>query len=149
MKPPLLALAVLASSAWAQHVAVPSEVTTVITAGRWADAGASGSYRVVVVRDGWEHVWSRVYVEWLPDPTDRNAPDPKPLSVKELIPPGVAQGSAVLTATAKGQQLGRLEVTVLATSNMEPGAKSQRFTFVATQPGAAAFIRTPSQPAGR
>ncbi len=96
MKALLLVLAVLASGTWAQHVAVPSEVTTVITAGRWTDGPVSGAYRVVVVRDGWEHVWSRVYVEWLPDPTARNEPDPKPVSVKELISPGVAQGSAVL-----------------------------------------------------
>ena len=96
----VLVLAVAWGSVGAQHISVPAEVTSVSTAGRWQSGRIAGSYRVVVVRDGWEHIWSRVYVEWLQDPADRDSLEPKPLSIRELIPPGVAQGTAVLEAKA-------------------------------------------------
>jgi hypothetical protein len=135
MKHAALLLAFATCCVSAQHVAVPPEVATVSTLGRWSTGSVAGSYRVLVVRDGWEHVWSRVYVEWLPDPTDRDAKPPDPVSVQELIPPGIAQGSAVLEATARTRGPGVLEVSVSATSNMQLGAKAKRFVFVAREPG--------------
>lgn len=124
----------------AQHVAVPPEVTTVSTLGRWSSGTVSGSYRLLVVRDGWEHVWTRVYVEWLPDPTDRDAKPPEPARIQELIPPAVAQGSAVLEATARTKGPGLLEVSVSATSNMQIGAEAKRFVFVAREPGVVRLV---------
>ena len=146
MRTAFLALAVLAGTAAAQPVAVDPEVTSVATVGRWQSKGLAGSYRVVVVRDGWEHVWSRVYVEWLPDPTEREAPTPKPVTVQELIPPGIAQGTAVLEATARARKPGAIEITVRATSNMEVGAKAQTFIYAADKPGFTRLIRGTSTP---
>ena len=141
MKPAALVFVLFVGTASAQHVEVAPEVTSVATVGRWQNGGNSGSYRVVVVRDGWEHLWSRVYVEWLPDPTEREAPTPTPVSVQELIPPGIPQGAAVLDASARGLSLGILEVTVRATSNMQVGAKRQTFVFRANQPGIVKLTR--------
>ena len=141
MKAALLTLAVLVETASAQHVSVAAEVTSVATVGRWQGKGVTGSYRVVVVRDGWEHVWSRVYVEWLQDPIDREAPPQGPVSVQELVPPDIAQGMAVLEATAKARKAGSVEITVRATSNIDAGAKSRTFVYEASQPGITTLIR--------
>ncbi len=141
MKTALLALVLLAGAASAQHVLVAPEVTSVTTLGRWQDKNDSGSYRVVVIRDGWEHVWSRVYVEWLKDPSEREDSTRAPMSVQELVPPGIAQGTAVLEATARPSKSGAVEITVRATSNMEVGAKVKTFIFAAGQPGVTKLVR--------
>lgn len=141
MRRALLAFALVAGAASAQHVSVAPEVTSVNTLGRWQAKNDSGSYRVVVVRDGWEHVWSRVYVEWLKDPSGREAPTQAPVSVQELVPPGIAQGTAVLEATARASKAGTIEITVRATSNMEVGAKARKFIYAAGQPGSTKLVR--------
>jgi hypothetical protein len=141
MKAAFLAFAVLCGPVSAQHVSVAPEVTSIATVGRWHGKSATGSFRVVVVRDGWEHVWSRVYVEWLQDPVDRESPTRGPVNVQELIPPGIAQGTAVLQATARSSKPGALEIIVRATSNMEAGTKSQVFVYEAASPGVTRLIR--------
>ena len=131
----VLSLAALTALASAQHVEVAANITSVQTAGRWVGQGASGTYRVIVVQDGWEHVWSRVYVEWLPDPKGPEAERSKPVAVEELRIPGVSQGTSVLEAKASAVGTAGLSVTVTVRSNSEPKAKPGRFVFRLREPG--------------
>lgn len=129
----LLLVALLVSSAMAQEPRVPRDVVGVSTLGYWQTASQSGTYRVVVTQNGWEHVWSQVFVQWLPEPKSRDAAEP-PITVAELLPP-VAQGTFVLEASAKRGRNNEVLVSVRATSNMEVQAKPLRFVFSARAPG--------------
>jgi hypothetical protein len=139
MKRTLLSLALLCGTVGAQTVPVPPAVVSVQTVGHWRSNQAAGSYRIVVTREGWEHVWSRVFVEWLSDPSDREVGQ-EPPHVVELIPP-LAQGTAVFEATARQRKPNELIVTVFATSNMEVNAKKQHFVFAAGVPGTVQLLR--------
>ena len=44
---------------------VRPSIAFVVTGGAWQTKKEHGRYRVVVEEGGWEHVTSRVYVEWL------------------------------------------------------------------------------------
>ena len=139
----LVFLLLLCSNAIAQSPSVPSEIVSVSTVGRWHTESAKGSYRILTTRDGWEHVWSRVFVEWLPDPVDRESKQ-RPIYVSEVIPP-IAQGTAVLVATARSVKSGEIVISVLATSNMEVGVKKERYVFRAGAPGVVEML----QPSGK
>jgi hypothetical protein len=129
----LLLIFLLVSSATAEEPRLPREVVGVTTLGYWQTASQSGTYRVVVTQNGWEHVWSQVFVQWLPEPKSRDAAEP-PITVAELLPP-VAQGAFVLEASSKHGRKNEILVTIQATSNMEPQAKPLRFVFSAREPG--------------
>lgn len=128
----LLLATLLVSSAMAQVPAIPREVVGVSTIGYWHTASQSGTYRVVVTQNGWEHVWSRVFVQWLPEPKTKDAVEP-PITVSELLPP-VEQGIFVLDASARRGRKNEVLITIQATSNMEVQAKPQRFVFSAREP---------------
>lgn len=56
----------------ADPLGLPAGVVAVRSGGAWTEGEAAGSYRVVVVNAGFEHVVSRVYVQWLEvDPDQR------------------------------------------------------------------------------
>jgi hypothetical protein len=129
----LLSLFAVCCSGLAQAVSVPVDVSSVQTIGRWQSGSDEGSYRIVVTSEGWEHVWSRVFVEWLAEPTNRDVPR-EPPRVVELMPP-LAHGTAVLEASARSPKLGELIITVTATSNRQLGSRKQRFVFRAGAPG--------------
>jgi len=42
--------------------AIPASVSTVVQGGLW---GTRGSYRVVVIQQGFEHIYSKTYAQWL------------------------------------------------------------------------------------
>jgi hypothetical protein len=44
---------------------IPIEVASVVAGGYWKEGGSDGRYRVVVINEGWEHVHSRVYAQWI------------------------------------------------------------------------------------
>ncbi len=137
----IIALLVLfAGSASAQSATLPPQVVSVATVGRWQSGPATGSYRVIVTSDGWEHAWSHVVVEWLADPSSREEAY-VPGKTVELIPP-IAQGTAVLEASARPRKNGELVVTIRATSNMELHARPQRFVFVAKGPGVVSMLKS-------
>jgi hypothetical protein len=60
-------LLVLPSIAMAQP-SVPATIESVNSGGYWATPEHRGRYRVVMVNEGYEHVYSRVFVEWVADP---------------------------------------------------------------------------------
>ena len=47
------------------HAALDPEIEFVVTGGSWDRGDQSGHYRIVVRNTGFEHVSSRVHVEWL------------------------------------------------------------------------------------
>jgi hypothetical protein len=49
----------------AEVPAVPLDVATVVSGGAWETADAAGTYRVVIVDEGFEHVHSTLWLEWL------------------------------------------------------------------------------------
>ncbi|MGJ7529336.1 hypothetical protein [Variovorax sp. GB1P17] len=70
LRPWLLAAGLLAAmaSATARSTAapeVPPQVDTVATGGEWNSARDSGVLRIVIVHQGFEHVHSRLWIEWL------------------------------------------------------------------------------------
>jgi hypothetical protein len=134
---------IVAATAFAQDTTIPPEVVSVATVGRWQSGPTSGAYRIIVTRDGWEHVWSHVLLEWIPDPPSREIGYVRG-TVVELIPP-IGQGTAVLEASARLRKPGELAITVMATSNMEVQAKPQSFMFVATKPGIVSLVKSPGK----
>ena len=44
---------------------VPAYVTALASGGYWEEGDRAGIVRVIVVQQGWEHVTSRVYLEWI------------------------------------------------------------------------------------
>jgi hypothetical protein len=50
-------------------VALPSEIESVVSGGRWRTASAEGNYRIVVRTGGFEHVVSQVQVDWVAMPS--------------------------------------------------------------------------------
>ncbi|WP_164962249.1 hypothetical protein [Rubrivivax sp. JA1026] len=132
MKKAILALALVCIEASAQVPAVPSNVTSVQTIGYWRHDGQSGTYRVITTREGWEHVWSRVFIEWLPEPASRDA-TPTPSQSVELLPRD--PGTSVIDATARRTKSDAIEVRLVARSNQMTGARAEVFRFLATDPG--------------
>ena len=115
---------------------VEPKVVSVQTIGRWVANQVAGRYKVIVTTEGWEHVWSRVYVEWLPDPNNSDE-EWKSAGIAELVPPG-APGTMILEATAQQDKSGHLIITVRATPNQdltEFGIKQTVYRFEATTPG--------------
>jgi hypothetical protein len=45
--------------------AVPPQVSTVATGGEWSSARAGGTLRLIIVNQGFEHVHSKLWLEWL------------------------------------------------------------------------------------
>jgi hypothetical protein len=115
---------------------VEPKVVSVQTVGNWLSGRTAGRYKVIVTTEGWEHLWSRVFVEWLPDPTDPNA-DWKALAIAELKPP-VTEGLFLLRATTRQSKTGTLIVTLHSTPNRDLsqfGIKKEVFAFEAAGPG--------------
>jgi hypothetical protein len=67
----LLVLLVLTGAGAAQEPApVPAELVSVVSGGFWEDGGECGFYRVRVYREGWEHVYSVVFLDWIREDPD-------------------------------------------------------------------------------
>jgi hypothetical protein len=111
--------------------AIPFEVREVKSAGRWrATDGEGGSYRVIALRAGDEHVVDRLYVQWIRDA----AADERPhvmatLAVSEVNDAGPFTFSYVLKAEATT----RLRITVNAHHSYT--GERRQFVFFATTPG--------------
>jgi hypothetical protein len=114
-----------------QPPSVPINVVSVTTLGSWRNDTLSGSYRVITTREGWEHLWSRVFVDWQAEPASRDAAT-KTVAIAELIPP-LTRGYAVLQAKARVRRSGGIEVVILATMN-DARTPAKRYVFTATAP---------------
>jgi len=59
-----LGLCWIATAATAQ-VEIPTNVAQVESGGYWNHDGRSGRFRIVIADEGWEHVISRIFIEWI------------------------------------------------------------------------------------
>ncbi len=122
---------ILSSGHTLAQPAVPVEVAAVVSGGTWERGAESGSFRVVIVNSGWEHVWSRLYIEWVLLPESR---DQKVIAQLEPTLP-FAQREHVLSAKILPRKSGRTEVLVNASSNMEIGSKPKQVVLRLGVPG--------------
>lgn len=68
--PRMLVAGLAIASAVAVHAradgpVVPPQVSTVATGGDWNTAKAGGALRVIIVYEGFEHVHSKLWLEWI------------------------------------------------------------------------------------
>ena len=68
--PRMLVAGLAIASAMAVHAradgpVVPPQVSTVATGGDWNTARTGGALRVIIVHEGFEHVHSKLWVEWI------------------------------------------------------------------------------------
>jgi len=113
LAPVLLWLASLsAAPAFAQAPLVEPNVDAVVQAGRWSEAEAGeGSYRVIVVALGFEHVSTRVLAQWKADGGEDG--QARIVHEAELVAPGsYSLAAPKLTPTASGV---RVELRGVAT----------------------------------
>jgi ribosomal protein L11 methylase PrmA len=131
---PNILATVLLSLAAVTSGGVPPDVVSVVSGGYWESGGNSGTYRVVVVNSGFEHVTSRVFVEWVSEP--RSARDSARVvsAVEPTLPFG--QGTASLTATLKPLSQGKMQVLVSGVISTAP-EQAVSATITATAPGQA------------
>jgi hypothetical protein len=119
---------------------LPGNVRDVKSAGRWRTATAMGVYRVIVVRDGYEHIADRLYFQWLSNASDDSSPQVlATVGVSEINDAGPFTLSYALYAEATN----RLRITVNA-RHTYTGARRQ-FVFVASAPGTYADRTTAPQ----
>lgn len=64
---------------------IPTAIESVVTLGDWDADGRRGGYRVITESTGWEHVRSRVHVQWISeDPGRRESVVLKAITIQEL-----------------------------------------------------------------
>jgi len=68
--PRMLVASLAIASAMAVHAradgpVVPPQVSTVATGGDWGAARTGGALRVIIVYEGFEHVHSKLWLEWI------------------------------------------------------------------------------------
>lgn len=118
-------------------IGLSAAITTVRTGGSWADGGSSGSYRVVIVDQGFEHVVSKVYIQWIEiQPEERT----QHVLVTALFEKINSRPMYSLDITSFDSGDGVLEVHLSgynAYSN-----EAQNFTIRAREPGSA-FLTVP------
>jgi hypothetical protein len=120
------------------QTAVPPQIASVVSGGYWSAQGRAGTYRVVVVNHGFEHVASRVFIEWLADP---RSPAEEP-AVIDTVEPALPFGRDVasLGVTLKSLGVGRVRVVVSGVISVDP-AQKVRAVITAAAPGVATVAK--------
>jgi len=126
--------ALLVSVSAGDKPAVPTAVRTVISGGYWEQKDQSGIYRVVVVEEGFQHIWFRCFVEWVAHSNNPNEDD-KVVASKELKSP-FAEGEEVtdFDVRLKSSDSGRADILVSGVRGFKP-YKKVKAIFIATLPG--------------
>jgi hypothetical protein len=109
---------------------LPGELHRATSAGRWRTAGATGFYRVIVLRGGYEPVADRLYVQWMQDP-DSETP-PRVVATASIVEINDA-GPFTVSHWLRALGTNRLIITVDA-SHCYTGQR-QQFEIVAAAPG--------------
>ncbi|RQO47746.1 hypothetical protein DBV14_20040 [Variovorax sp. KBW07] len=120
LRPWLLAAGLLAAMALATARTaapeVPPQVDTVATGGEWRSARDSGVLRIVIVHQGFEHVHSRLWIEWLAV-GERGAPR----RVARVLVKELSNGMNVIDTGGRGEtfQDGRIRLRATHTYSHE------------------------------
>jgi len=124
--------ALRAGAAPGAAIHVPAAVTSVTSGGYWSSQGRNGSYRAIVVNAGFEHVTSRVFVEWIADPRTSREESTVVASVEPVLPFG--QGIASLEARIKpiGSGTASLSISGVVSSAPEQHVSA---VFILKAPG--------------
>ena len=119
------ALLMVSVSAFAGLPSIDPHIAFVTTGGFWESGRDRGQFRVVVTNQGWEHVSSKVELQWLlEDVAARDLRLHKSVEVKELggglmsvgQPTFTPEGTVVLHASLKTG-----ESTVFSLTPLQPG----------------------------
>src|SRR5690348_6454307 len=115
----LFLLAVPLATAHAQDsVSLDPTIAYVTTGGSWSDGNGAGHYRVIVRTDGFEHVGSELFIEWLQDPrSEADSETVRARVVVDSITPGIYNLDLPQIA-CKGTRC-QIQVHGLNTRNME------------------------------
>ena len=124
-------LALLFSAASSASV-VPADVSNIVSGGYWTSGDESGTYRVVIVSGGFEHVTSRAFVEWIADPKSEQD-EPKVVAVVEPDLP-FGEGLARFDATLEPIAPGKARIVLSGVISVAPDQKV-RAVLIATSPG--------------
>jgi len=82
---------------------VAEYVTAVASGGYWEEGDRSGIIRVIVVQQGWEHVTSRVYLEWIAEGQSHELKIIRQAPVDEINEAGVwSIDSPIMVPSASG-----------------------------------------------
>jgi hypothetical protein len=146
MKTSATVLALLLAAIGAQADSdVPASVHSVTSGGYWEAKGRAGIYRVVVINQGYEHVTSRVLVQWLQEPSSPNEETKVVSSVEPELPFGndIASLSASLEPLAPGQ----VQVVISGVVSVDPSLKVNA-VLLASKPGLVEPWRLTHRPSG-
>jgi hypothetical protein len=75
------ALVFRAVTATAPTPAIPVGIVEVRSGGEWHSSSARGHFRVLVQEQGFEHIWSRVFLQWI---ADSETHDKRPAVLRSL-----------------------------------------------------------------
>ena len=120
--------------------AIPASVSTVVQGGLW---GTRGSYRVVVIQQGFEHIYSKTYAQWLNTNDKGESRVEKSVRVNQLsnlIPSVIGD---VRIALASKQSDGVFEVEVVDRNSQ----KSSIALLHMGKPGEVSVELPPDEPA--
>lgn len=91
------------SSHAVQRPVITEYVTAVASGGYWKDGDRSGIIRIIVLQQGWEHVTSSVYLEWIEERHTRELKLIQQSPVDEINQAGTwSIGAPVMLPSANG-----------------------------------------------
>jgi hypothetical protein len=117
---------------------VDPTVAEVVTGGHWSSGGQSGFYRVIVRTGGFEHIVSRLTIEWLIEPTR----DDPPRVMRSVQVPELS-GIARLDRPRIGQFLKGWRVWVQLTDTHSESGKQINRSIDLGPPGEIKVVRAP------
>jgi len=117
-----------AADDWDAKVAnLAPEIEFVLATGYWTDKDKEGTFRVLISHHGYEHVDSRLYLQWLAHDVDtRTSRVAAHVPVKELNEPLRFH----LQVRVEGQEINQLKLNVIATNSRSE--KVRAFTIEVT-----------------
>ncbi|HEX8694471.1 MAG TPA: hypothetical protein VF746_18760 [Longimicrobium sp.] len=112
-------------------------VEEVVSGGAWKAGQASGTYRLVVITEGWEAIRYRLFLQWLEVPQE-----PGPITIRKTVELTPLAGMFSLTGPELSLRGGRWYVTAYG-ADRPLAASSRRVRFELGPPGTVRRVRAP------
>jgi hypothetical protein len=128
-----------AASGSGGDVDVPGEVYEVRTLGSWRDGSRAGTYRVVTLRGGFDHLQTVVTIEWMEQRLDQGVPTVAAARQIELLD---ELGPITVSAIQQAPAPNRLSVSIHV-RNIISGEEG-RIEAIAGRPGQLSAKYTPT-----